>query len=178
MTNSGLLRIIKTHNMPKTKRKPTKKKNSLGPKKKTLFDHINHIRETKNEKYFDTLTDEDKKTFVNYMVNRFLSMDMNLVEVIDELQVHSVGLKPKDYYRVLREVVPQGRSFHKYIKSTKESQNNSALVDLLASHFEVSKLEADEYATLFKLTNSGQIELEELLVKYGKEPKEIEKLCS
>ena len=73
--------------MPTTKKtKPRKKpSNNLGPKKKTLFDHINHIREKKNEKYFDTLTDEDKKTFVNYMVNRFLSMDMNLIEAIDEI---------------------------------------------------------------------------------------------
>ena len=70
-------------------------KQSESSKKKTLFDHINHIREKKTENYFDSLTDEDKKTFVNYMVNRFLSMDMNLVEVIDELQKHAVGLKPK-----------------------------------------------------------------------------------
>ena len=90
-----------------TKKKP--KKNSLGPKKKILFDHIGHIREKQTENYFETLTDEDKKTFVNYMINRFLSMDMNLVEVIDQLQLHSVGLTPRDYYRVLREVVPRGR---------------------------------------------------------------------
>ena len=34
-------------------------------------------------------------------------MDINLIEVIDQLQKHAVGLKPKDYYRVLREVVPR-----------------------------------------------------------------------
>ena len=38
----------------KKKTKPKKKpSNNLGPKKKTLFDHINHIREKKNEKYFE-----------------------------------------------------------------------------------------------------------------------------
>ena len=104
--------------MPKTK-----KSNNLGPKKKTLFDHISHIREKKTENYFDTLTDEDKKTFSSYMVNRFLSMDINLIEVIDQLQKHSVNLNPKDYYRVLREVVPQGRAFHKYIKSSMTLHN-------------------------------------------------------
>ena len=159
-----------------TKKKP--KTNSLGPKKKILFDHIGHIREKQTENYFDTLTDADKRTFVNYMINRFLSMDYDLVEVMDQLQKHSVGLKPRDYYRVLREVVPRGRSFHKYIKSAKASQNNSALVELLAFHFEVSKLEADEYASLFKMTDSGQEELAGLCAKYGKEPKEVEKLCS
>ena len=159
-----------------TKKKP--KKNSLGPKKKILFDHIGHIREKQTPNYFETLTDADKRTFVNYMINRFLSMDYNLVEVIDQLQKHSVGLKPRDYYRVLIEVVPQGRSFHKYIKSTKASANDVELVEFIASHFEVSEKEADEYINLFKLTDSGFAELKELCAKYGKESKEVDKLCS
>ena len=66
-------------------------------------------------------------------------MDMNLVEVIDQLQKHAVGLKPKDYYRVLREVVPQGRAFHKYIKSTSDGKHNADLISV-TSHYEVSKL--------------------------------------
>ena len=177
MTNQRWLGII-IFKMPTTKKTKAKKSNNLGPKKKTLFDHINHIREKKNENYFDTLTDEDKKTFEHYMINRFLSMDINLVEVVDELQKHSVGMKPKDYYRVLREVVPQGRAFHKYIKSVKEEKNNSELVSLISEHFEASKTNADEYIDLFKSTEDGANELEELLVKYGKEPKEIKKLCS
>jgi hypothetical protein len=163
--------------MGKVTKKKTKK-NSLGPKKKILFDHIGHIREKQTPNYFETLTDADKKTFVNYMINRFLSMDYNLVEVIDQLQKHSVGLKPRDYYRVLIEIVPRGRSFHKYIKATKSSTNDVELVEFIASHFEVSEKEADEYVNLFKLTDSGFAELRELCAKYGKEPKEIEKLCS
>ena len=156
----------------------TKKANNLGPKKKSLFDHISHVREKKTENYFDTLTDEDKKTFSNYMVNRFLSMDMNLIEVIDQLQKHSVNLNPRDYYRVLREVVPQGRAFHKYIKSTNDDKHNAELVNLVASHYEVSKLHAEEYIDVFKSTESGITELEELCAKYGNEPKEVKKLCS
>ena len=49
---------------------------------------------------------------------------------------------------------------------------------MISEHFEVSKLNADEYIDLFKSTEDGTNELEELLVKYGKEPKEIKKLCS
>ena len=159
-----------------TKKKP--KKNSLGPKKKILFDHIGHIREKQTPEYFETLTDADKRTFVNYMINRFLSMDYNLVEVIDQLQKHAVGLKPRDYYRVLIEVVPRGRSFHKYIKSTKASENDVELVEFIAFHFEVSEKEADEYINLFKFTESGMTELRELCAKYGKDQKEVDKLCS
>ena len=163
--------------MGKVTKKKTKK-NSLGPKKKILFDHIGHIREKQTPNYFETLTDADKRTFVNYMINRFLSMDYDMVEVIDQLQKHSVGLKPRDYYRVLIEVVPRGRSFHKYIKATKSSDNDVELVEFIASHFEVSEKEADEYINLFKLTDSGNAELRELCAKYGKESKEVDKLCS
>ena len=163
--------------MGKVTKKKTKK-NSLGPKKKILFDHIGHIREKQTPNYFETLTDADKRTFVNYMINRFLSMDYDMVEVIDQLQKHSVGLKPRDYYRVLIEVVPRGRSFHKYVKSRKASENDVELVELIASHFEVSEKEADEYVNLFKLTDSGFTELRELCAKYGKETKEVSKLCS
>ena len=146
--------------MPTTKKTKAKKKsNNLGPKKKTLFDHINHIREKQTKNYF-------------------LSMDMNLVYAIDQLQKHSVGLKPKDYYRVLCELPPQGRGFHKYIKSANDDKHNAELVNLVASHYEVSKLHAEEYIDLFKSTKKGTNELEELCIKYGKEPKEVKKLCS
>ena len=51
-------------------------------------------------------------------------------------------------------------------------------MEFVASHFEVSKKEADEYVNLFKLTDSGMTELRELCAKYGKDQKEVDKLCS
>ena len=33
------------------------------PKNKSLFDHLNEVRVGKNPKYFDTLSDADKKTW-------------------------------------------------------------------------------------------------------------------
>ena len=164
--------------MPTTKKTKAKKSNNLGPKKKTLFDHINHIREKKTENYFDTLTDEDKKTFVNYMVNRFLSMDMNLIEVIDQLQKHAVGLKPKDYYRVLREVVPQGRAFHKYIKSTSDDKHNVDLINLVASHYEVSKLHARSILMYSSPPKKELLNLKSCVLNMAKNPRKLKKLCS
>ena len=45
-------------------------------KTKSLFDHILHNIET-DKKLLKDITDLDKKTWSNYMVNRFLSMNMN-----------------------------------------------------------------------------------------------------
>ena len=60
------------------------------PKTKSLFDHINEVRVGKNPKYFETLSDADKKTWSNYMVCRFLSMQMDFVDSINDLHKHHV----------------------------------------------------------------------------------------
>ena len=41
---------------------------------KKLFDHINAITSEQDPKYFDKLTEEDLKSWSNFMINRFLSM--------------------------------------------------------------------------------------------------------
>jgi hypothetical protein len=50
------------------KKEKSKDSTESKPKTKSLFDHINHVREGKNPNYFSTLTDADKKTWSNYMV--------------------------------------------------------------------------------------------------------------
>ena len=55
-------------------------------KTKTLFDHIKQITNVQNQLYWDNLTDADKKTWSNYMVHRFLSMNMDWIELVNELQ--------------------------------------------------------------------------------------------
>ena len=63
-------------------------------KSKGLFDHINHLREKQDPHYFDTLTDEDKRSWSNYMVCRFLSMQPELIDTINEIQKYA-GVLPK-----------------------------------------------------------------------------------
>jgi hypothetical protein len=64
--------------------KKTGKKSLI--KKKSLFDHINQIKKVQNPKYWETLTEEDKKSWSNYMIHRFLSMNMNIIDLVNELQ--------------------------------------------------------------------------------------------
>ena len=52
-------------------------------KTKTLFDHINHITGKQTKGYWDTLNDKEKKNWSNYMVHRFLSMNMNWTSIND-----------------------------------------------------------------------------------------------
>ena len=65
---------------------------------KTLFDHLNAITKDQDPKYFDTLSEEDKKTWSNYMIHRFLSMDYDFVEAIADLQPLTQTMEPKFFY--------------------------------------------------------------------------------
>ena len=53
-------------------------------KKKSLFDHINQITSVQNPNYWDEISEEDKKSWSNYMTHRFLSMKMEWVELVNE----------------------------------------------------------------------------------------------
>ena len=55
-------------------------------KPKGLFDHINQITSNQTNDYWNTLTESDKKTWSNYMINRFLSMKMEWTDFVNEIQ--------------------------------------------------------------------------------------------
>ena len=56
---------------------------------KTLFDHIKAITQFQDPKYFDKLEEGDLKTWSNYMIHRFLSMNSDWIEVLAELQPYT-----------------------------------------------------------------------------------------
>ena len=58
-------------------------------KKKSLFDHINQITSVQNPNYWDEISEEDKKSWSNYMTHRFLSMKMEWVELVNEVQKYN-----------------------------------------------------------------------------------------
>ena len=68
---------------------------------KTLFDHIKAITQSQDPNYFDKLEESDLKTWSNYMIHRFLSMNSDWVEILSELQPYTEQLQPKQLYLVL-----------------------------------------------------------------------------
>lgn len=155
------------------KAKATKKKaegNSLAPKAKGLFDHINHLRQEQDPKYFDTLSDADKKSWSNYMVCRFLSMQPELLEYINEIQKFS-SLPPAHFYQLLLLIVPRGRAYFPYIKSKNEKKWSKELLVLLRNHFEESERNVEEYLDLL-----SSDDLRKIVGMYGYTEKEVEKL--
>jgi len=142
-------------------------------KTKGLFDHINQITSVQNPDYWETLLDGDKKSFSNYMVHRFLSMKMEWVELVNELQKYK--LQPKELYKLYTNVLPKGKQWLKYVKRRNKMEHPSWLINIVANDMEVSKQEAYQAIEMYYLTEGGMLELGQLAQKWGIEPKKIEK---
>ena len=142
-------------------------------KTKSLFDHIKQITNVQNQHYWDNITEADKKTWSNYMVHRFLSMKMEWVELVNELQKYN--LKPKDLYKLYTNVLPKGKQWLRYTKGRNQMEHPQWLINLVAVHMKSSKKEAYDAVEMYMLTEGGMLELGEICRKYGVEPKMIEK---
>ena len=142
-------------------------------KKKSLFDHIKEITSVQKSDYWEKISEEDKKTWSNYMVHRFLSMKMEWVELVNELQKYN--LKPKDLYKLYTNVLPKGKQWLRYTKGRNQMEHPQWLINLVAVHMKSSKKEAYDAVEMYMLTEGGMLELGEICRKYGVEPKMIEK---
>ena len=151
-----------------------KKRKSQTLKKKNLFQHLNQVTTRQNPDYWNTLSEEDKKTWSNYMIHRFLSMKMEWVEVVNELQKYK--LQPKDLYILYINVLPKGKQFLKYTKRKNQMDYPNWLINIVANHEEVSKKEAYDMIEMYMLTEGGMLELGQLCQKWGVEPEKIEEI--
>jgi len=127
----------------------------------TIFDFITGV--TSKKKAWSEWSSEEQKKFSPFIVNRWLSMRMELTDLVNELQCYTIGqLKPRDTYRLYHELLPNGKSFAKYIKGKKADKYDDKLIKQLSDHFQVSKSEATEYAELLSKADCDQI-----LTMYG-----------
>ena len=143
-------------------------------KTKSLFDHITHITSKQTKNYWEDITDADKKTWSNYMVNRFLSMNMNWTDLVNEIQKYK--LEPKDLYRLYTEILPKGKQWLRYTKGKKTMKYQKWLLEIVAKYYESSINEAHDYLEIYYSTEQGKAELKAILQKFGIEPKEIKQL--
>jgi len=146
------------------------------PKKPaTIFDHIAGI--THRKKSWDKLSEADQKSFSPYIINRWLSMHMDLIETVDALQQYTIGpLSKKHVYQLYYDILPNANVRAKYIKGKKVNKFNKELIKFVKDHYEISSQEAEQYIEIFIHTNSGLQNLVDILKSYGKTEKEIKKI--
>ena len=136
----------------------------------TIFDLIGGITDKKRE--WKKWSETDQKKFSPFIVNRWLSMRMELTELVNELQTYTIGLlRPQETYRLYYELLPTNKSFAKYIKGKSEDKFDKDLIAQLAEHYQVSKSEAADYADLL-----DKVALERIITMYGYSDAEKKKM--
>ena len=134
-------------------------------KKKSLFDHVNQITSVQNPNYWEDISDEDKKTWSNYMVNRFLSMKSDWIELVNEVQKYP--LEPKELYKVYTSILPKKKQWLRYIKGDKKMDYPKWVYEIVAKDMQVSMREAVSAVETYTMSTGGQSELADILLKYG-----------
>ena len=150
------------------------KPKAKGIKKKSLFDHIQAVTSQQSPNYWDEISDDDRKSWSNFMVNRFLSMKPEWIDLVNEVQKYP--LKPKELYKVYADILPKKKQWLKYIKGDKQMKHPKWLYEIVAKHLECSIREASDAIEMYEISAGGQAELADILGKYGVEQKEIRKL--
>ena len=140
-------------------------------KRKSLFEHINQITTIQNPNYWDEISDEDKKSWSNYMVNRILSMNSDWMELVNELQKYN--LQPKELYKLYTNILPKGKRWLRYMKGKNDMDYPEWLINIVRNNDECSRKEAIQAIDMLMLTEGGMMELGELGRKWGIEERKI-----
>ena len=136
-------------------------------KKMTIFDWLKEI--TYNKSPWNSFTEEDRESFNPYMIHRFLSMNPDYVDFVNTVQTVPYTSKEKIYHIYLY-TIPKRDMWLKYIKST-ETKRQEAMLKYIATYYECSLGEAEEYADI--LRDNG---IKNILKQSGVDDKEIKKL--
>jgi len=136
----------------------------------TIFDWINQILVTK--KHWDEFTEDEQKKFSPFIINRFLSMDKEFIEIVNYFQKYAIGtLEPREVYKWYCDILPRGKRFNKYIKGKSDKKYDKKLIEIMCKYFELGKNQVKEY---LKLINKE--DLINILKMYGVDKKEIKKM--
>ena len=136
----------------------------------TIFNWINEILVSK--KHWNDFTIDEQKKFSPFIINRWLSMDKDFIEIVNVFQKYAIGtLEPREVYKWYCDILPKGKRFNKYIKCKKDKKYNTELIDIMVQHFECSKSQVKDYLDLI-----AKDELIDILEKYGMNEKTIKRL--
>ena len=127
----------------------------------TIFDWINQMLVTK--KHLNDFTEDEQKKFSPFIINRWLSMDKDFLEIVNVFQKYAIGtLEPREVYKWYCDVLPKGKRFNKYIKGKRNKKYDKEMINIISNHFEVSKKESKDYIDLLDKT-----EIKEIYKMYG-----------
>jgi hypothetical protein len=111
----------------------------------SLFDWIKQIISFK--KNWNDFSEEDKKTYNVFMINKFLSMNQNYLDIVNYVQKLNIQDKEKSYIVYCSMIPKSQKTYFPYIKTTKKPQDPE-LLDNISKYYECSNREVSEYLEL------------------------------
>ena len=133
----------------------------------TIFNWLEEITVKKTPP--NDFTQEDWDDWNSYMVHRFLSMNINYIDIVNFVQNISPQNK-KEIYTIYREMIPKRKVWNKYIKN-QNKKDSKELAKIIADKLLIGCNEANLYIPIL-----GKNKVTELLNDLGYEKKEITKL--
>ncbi len=114
-------------------------------------------------------SDKDWELWNSYMIHRFMSMNSDYLELVNEAQRINPQNK-QEIYSIYREYIPKNNKWNKYIKSNIKKHNDTLLI-YLSKYWECSQNEVRQYLNFL-----GDDEVLRILTSIGLEQKEIKPL--
>ena len=134
---------------------------------KNVFDWLKEINY--NKRPVSSFNEKDWDIWNSYMVHRFISMDPNYLEIVNEAQA-ILPQNKKEIYSIYKEYIPTNQKWNKYVKS-KTKKANPELIVYLRNYWECSSKEAKEYIEVLDIS-----EIIRILTSMGIEKKELKQL--
>ena len=131
-----------------------------------IFDWLNEI--SYNKTPWSSFTEKDQESFNRYMINRFISMKSDYIDIVNLVQKYP--LSDKNLYNFYCKTIPKKKTFFRYIKP-KKSKINSLLVSILAQDLNISEREIKDSQHLISKNLSKSI-----LQQRGIDEKQIKKI--
>lgn len=132
---------------------------------KSLFDHVNAVF-TQDTTYFDSLDDADKKSYLPFMVNRFVSMNADYILLVNEANKYQMNAR--EHALFMTDSIPKKKQYNKYIKA-EQSKYDDEVLDILALHFGISHAEAEHYVDMYEKLPNGKEEIKSIGRQHGKD---------
>jgi hypothetical protein len=133
---------------------------------KNLFEWLTEI--TVNKTPIAEISEESWDKFNSYMIHRYVSMDINYIDIVNYVQKVNPQSK-KQIYSIYKEMIPKKKVWLKYIKN-ENKKNYQELAEYIADYYECSLGEADHYIDILGIS------VRSILWKMGVEEAETEKL--
>jgi len=132
---------------------------------------------TLNKTPWSTYTESERKLYSPYMINKWISMNSDCIELINMLQQYTISLlTPEQSYNILLNTLPKKRIYLKYIKGKDSEKFNKELLEYIAIYYECSIDEAIDYLQIYFSNPQYILEVKTILKKYGLEDKKIASL--